>query len=54
MKEKLFVVRIFDGVNTTIYTTRSTNIFSAENTILRYHRALGGTAIKVTTTEQRG
>ena len=54
MREKLFVVRIFDGVNTTIYTTRSTNIFSAENCILRYHRALGGTVIKVTTTEQRG
>ena len=54
MREKTFVVRIFDGENTTIYTRRDTNIFSAENTVLRYHRALGGTVIKVTTTEQRG
>ena len=54
MREKTFVIRIFDGENTTIYTTKSTNIFSAENTILRYHRALGGTVIKITTTEQRG
>ena len=53
MREKTFVIRIFDGENTTIYTTKNTNIFSAENNILRYHRALGGTVIKVTTTEQR-
>lgn len=52
-KEKTFVVRIFDGEYTTFYTIKDTNIFSAENTILRYHRALGGTVVKVTTTEQR-
>ena len=48
-----YTVRIFDGEYTTIYTTEDTNIFSAENKILRYHRALGGSVIKVTTTEQR-
>jgi len=54
MTEKKFVVRIFDGTHTSIYTTRDTNIFSAENKIVRYHTALGGSVVKVTTTEQRG
>ena len=54
MTEKTYVIRIYDGENTTIYTTKNTNIYSAENAILRYHKALGGTVVKVTTTEQRG
>lgn len=54
MKEKTFVVKIFDGTNSTVYTTKDTNIFSAENKIIAYHTALGGTVVKVTTTEQRG
>ena len=54
MREKTFVVRIFDGENTTIYTTKSTNSITAENNILRYHKAFGGTVVKVTTTQQRG
>ena len=54
MREKKFVVRIFDGKYTTFYNVIVENIFTAENKILRYHRALGGDVIKVTTTEQRG
>lgn len=48
-----YTVRIFDGKYTTIYTTEDKDIFVAENKILRYHRALGGSVVKVTTTEQR-
>ena len=53
MREKTFVVRIFDGNNTTVYTVKESNIFTAENKIVRYHHALGGSVVKVTTTEQR-
>ena len=54
MTEKTFVVRIFDGENTTIYTTKDVDIFRAENKICKYHFALGGDVVKITTTEQRG
>ena len=54
MTEKKYTVRIFDGKNTTIYTTTDLDIFRAENKIRRYHKALGGTVVKVTTTESRG
>jgi len=54
MTEKTFVIRIFDGTYTSIYTTKDTNIFSAENKTVRRHIALGGEVVKVTTTEQRG
>lgn len=46
-----FVVRIFDGESTTVYTTRDVNIYSAENKILKYHRAFGGKVVKVETTQ---
>ena len=54
MKEKTFVVRIFDGENTTIYTTKGYSMFTEENKIVRYHIALGGKVVKITTTECRG
>lgn len=53
MREKTFVVRIFDGNNTTIYTTRDTDIKRAEDKVCNYHYGLGGDVVKVTTTEQR-
>ena len=53
-KEKTYVIRIFDGVNTTIYTIKDTDIYKAENKIRGYHFALGGDIVKITTTEQRG
>ena len=54
MRDKTFVVRIFDGENTTFYTVKDTDIFTAENKAVRTHTAFGGTVVKVTTTEQRG
>lgn len=54
MTERTFVVRIFDGENTTIYTTKGYSVFTEENKIVRYHMALGGKVVKVTTTERRG
>ena len=53
MKEKTFVIRVFDGKNTTIYTTRDTDIRKAESRIIDLHYALGGDVLKVTVTEQR-
>ena len=53
MTEKTFVVKIFDGTYSTVYTTKAENIFTAENKIVRYHTALGGSVVKVTTTEQK-
>ena len=52
--KKTYVVRIFDGKNTTIYTTQALDHVQAENKIREYHFALGGDVIKITTTEQRG
>ena len=53
-KEKTFVIRIFDGTYTTVYTTKDTDIRNAEERIRGYHFALGGDVVKITTTEQRG
>lgn len=53
-REKAFTVRIFDGTNTTIYTTRGFSKSERENQIVKYHIALGGKVVKVTTTENRG
>ena len=54
MKENKYTVRIFDGTETWIYTTKDTDIRRAENKILDYHTVLGRTTVKVTTTQQRG
>ena len=54
MKENTYVISIFDGIYTTVYTTKETNIFTAENKIIKYHTALGGSVVKVATTEQKG
>lgn len=53
MKENTYVISIFDGTYTTVYTTKDVSIFSAENKIIKYHMALGGSVIKVTTSQQR-
>ena len=52
--EKTYVVRIFDGENTTIYTTKAVDSIQAESRIRHYHIALGGDVVKITATEQRG
>lgn len=49
-----YTVSIFDGNYTTVYTTEDSNIFSAENKIVKYHMALGGKVIKIHTVEKRG
>ena len=54
MRENKYTVRIFDGTETYIYTTKDTDIRKAENKILDYHTALGKTVVKITTTQQRG
>ena len=52
MKEKTFVVRIFDGTYTTFYTVKTEETADmAEYKIIGYHKALGGSVIKVTTTQ---
>ena len=50
--EKTYVVRIFDGENTTIYATRDTDAIRAKDKIRRYHIVLGGDVEKITVTEQ--
>ena len=52
--EKTYVVRVFDGENTTFYTTRDTDPIKAESRIRHLHIALGGDVVKMTITEQRG
>ena len=52
--ENTYVVRVFDGENTTIYTTRDTDPVQAEARIRHLHITLGGDVVKMTTTEQRG
>ena len=51
---KTYVIKIFDGENTTIYTTKDTDIYKAENKIKKYHFALGGDLVYIKTIEQRG
>ena len=51
MTERTFVVRIFDGTNTTFYDIKEVDIFRAENKAIRFHTALGGSVIKVQTTD---
>ena len=51
--EKTYVVRIFDGTYTSVYTTQDLSEKSATEKICMYHKILGGTVVKVTTTEQR-
>lgn len=50
---KKYTVNIFDGTYTTVYTTEDKDIFNAENKIIKYHTALGGTVVKVTTIEKK-
>lgn len=50
---KKYTVRIFDGTYTSVYTTEDIDLASAENKIVKYHLALGGKVINVTTTERR-
>ena len=54
MRESKYTVRIFDGTETWIYTTKDIDIRTAEKKILDYHTALGRDTVKVTTTQQRG
>lgn len=52
---KKFTVRVFNGTETTIYTTEATDVITAEQKIAEYHIALTGeTNLKVTATERRG
>lgn len=52
MKENTFIVRIFDGTYTNFYTIKTEETAKmAEDKIIRYHKALGGSVIKVITTQ---
>ena len=53
MRENKYTVRIFDGFETSIYTTTAHTALEAETKIANYHVALGGTVKKITIT-QRG
>lgn len=48
---KKFAVRIFDGEYTRIYTVEEKDILSAQNKILKYHKAFGRKVVKVETTK---
>ena len=54
MKEYTYTVRIFDGFETSIYTTKATDALRAETKIANYHTALGGIIKKITVTQRRG
>jgi hypothetical protein len=51
--EKTYVIQIFDGKETFVYTTKDNNIFTAENKIVNYHKAFGHSVIHVSTKEIR-
>ena len=51
MKEKLFIIRIFDGQYTYIYEVYDTDMLKAENKALKYHKAFNRAIIKLTTTQ---
>lgn len=40
-----YAVRIFDGKFTIIYTTEANDVPSAENKIIKYHKAMVGTPV---------
>lgn len=54
MTERKFVVRIFDGVFTSIYSVNGYSKEKAEKEIVDFHKAIGEKVVKVTTTEVRG
>ena len=54
MTERKFVVRIFDGTFTTVYSIDGYSKEMAEKKIVDYHKAIGEQVVKVTTTEVRG
>jgi len=51
MKENKYAVRIFDGVNTIIYTIKAYTKENAEAKVTAYYTALHGEFKKVTVTQ---
>lgn len=52
--ERKFVVKIFDGTYSTLYSINGYDMQACEKKIIDFHTATGGKIVKVTTTEQRG
>lgn len=46
--EKLYSIKIFDGIYTWIYDIYDTNIENAKAKALRYHKAFDRTVIRLT------